>query len=532
MKTKNKRDSAAANSSAEAAGEFLSVVIVGGSEAVGQSSEIIDSLLAMGYAVKLLGVIDETALDWTHANDAGSFKPGLALYQHAIMRDPPDLVIVTSDNHDIRKIIVEIIPPQTRVLDPFAIKIFQALKKVSGELDTVRNRLETVELMKEVLMAGSEVSIMVVNENLRILDINNAFLERAKLPREVALGRRCRAVVEHILRPCSGQDNLCLAEEVLRTGRPVHTVKETTGPDNAPQYFTISAYPLKEGNNGKKSVLIVLKDVTRGLSDVLDRQVRSIRENLTHFVHQDKMIALGKLAAAAVHEINNPIQGILTFAKLMRSTLDKESLSEEDIQRFRTYLDLVATESARCGQILRGLLSFSRQESLKKGSVPIGPLLDEIGLLLGNRMDLQGIRLDTAIRKDLPGIHGDRDQIKQGLLNLILNAIEAMPDGGVVNVCADLHPDGKHVIIRVRDTGPGVPAEIQGNVFEPFFSTKQNGKGVGLGLSVVHGIIAQHGGTIEIDSPQGDGAAFILTLPAYLEGHETKVTESQQSTVC
>ncbi len=525
-------DSSNTNSQSDEPGEFLKVVIVGGDEAVGQSSEIIDSLLAMGHAVKLLGVIEENSLDLSLANGVGALKPALELYRHAITTDPPDLVIITSDNHDVRKIIVEIIPPQTRVLDSFAIKIFRALKKVSGELNTARNRLETVELMKEVLMAGSEISIMVVNEDLRILDINNAFLERAKLPREVALGRHCRAVVEQLFRPCTGKEDLCLAEEVLRTGRPVHTVKEVTIRDNATQFFTISGYPLKEGDNGAKSVLMILKDVTEGLSGVLDRQVRSIRDNLAHFIHQDKMIALGKLAAAAVHEINNPIQGILTFAKLMRSTLDRGALTQRDIERFRTYLDLIAAESTRCGEILRGLLSFSRQKELKKDSVDLEELLEEITLLLGNRMDLQGIRLDTAIRKDLPFLYGDRDQIKQGLLNLILNSIEAMTDGGVIHVCADLHPECNHVVIRVRDTGPGVPPEIQSNIFEPFFSTKQDGKGVGLGLSVVHGIIAQHGGTIEIERLEGDGAAFVLTLPAYIDGSEPTDPGNQPRTMC
>jgi two-component system, NtrC family, sensor kinase len=260
-------------------------------------------------------------------------------------------------------------------------------------------------------------------------------------------------------------------------------------------------------------VLIVWKDVTPGISRVLDRQARNIEENFSHFLQQDKMIALGKLAAAAVHEINNPIQGILTFAKLMRSSLDKGSLLPDDLTRFKTYLDMIASESARCGEILTNLLSFSMRREFKEDLVNLADLLDDVFLLMGNRMDLAGITLNREIGRDLPFIRGDSNKLKQGLLNLLLNSVEAMPNGGTISVSVDLHPDTEHVRIRIQDTGPGIPKEIQGNIFEPFFSTKENGKGVGLGLSVVYGIIGEHGGTIELESREGEGAAFTLTLP-------------------
>ena len=113
-------------------------------------------------------------------------------------------------------------------------------------------------------------------------------------------------------------------------------------------------------------MLIIWKDVTQSMDRVLDRQARNIRENVSQIFHEDRMIALGKLAAAAVHEINNPIQGILTFSKLMSSSLDGDTVTPEQLKKFRSYLDLISSESARCGQILRNLLSFARQSSFRK----------------------------------------------------------------------------------------------------------------------------------------------------------------------
>jgi len=271
---------------------------------------------------------------------------------------------------------------------------------------------------------------------------------------------------------------------------------------------------------GKNSVVIVWKDVTKGMGPVVDGQVRSIREIFLHYLHQDKMTALGKLAAAAVHEINNPIQGILTFAKLMRRSLEGDSLPEQELPKFRTYLDLIARESARCGQILRNLLSFARQGDLRKSRFHINPLLDEIVLLTRNRMELQGISLCRDIDEKVPPLYGDRNQIKQAILNLILNSVEAMPKGGIISVAADPDPDTRSVRISISDTGSGIPEDLKRSIFEPFVTTKQDGKGVGLGLSVVYGIVTQHGGSIRLESEEDKGATFILNLPAFSQDRE------------
>ena len=146
--------------------------------------------------------------------------------------------------------------------------------------------------------------------------------------------------------------------------------------------------------------------------------------------------------------------------------------------------------------------------------------MDEIILLTGNRMELQGISLCRDIDEKLPPLYGDRNQIKQAILNLVLNSVEAMPKGGIISIAADPDPDTHSVRITISDTGPGVPEELQSNIFEPFVTTKQDGKGVGLGLSVVYGIVTQHDGSIRLESEADKGATFILNLPAFSQDRD------------
>ncbi|MGO9566879.1 MAG: sensor histidine kinase, partial [Desulfomonilaceae bacterium] len=210
---------------------------------------------------------------------------------------------------------------------------------------------------------------------------------------------------------------------------------------------------------------------------------------------------------------NNPIQGIVSFAKLMRQSFDKESLTREEMERFRSYLDLISAESERCGKIVQGLLSFARKKNLRKSAVDLTKIFEDIALLIGNRMKIQGISLRIEKPRITPIAHCDGDQIKQALLNIILNSVEAMPNGGLITVSTEPSPDEKSLIMRIQDTGPGIPENVRSKLFEPFFTTKKDGHGTGLGLSVVYGIMWQHGATIEVESTKEKGTTFIVSLP-------------------
>ncbi|MGC8720199.1 MAG: sensor histidine kinase, partial [Thermodesulforhabdaceae bacterium] len=230
--------------------------------------------------------------------------------------------------------------------------------------------------------------------------------------------------------------------------------------------------------------------------------------------HEDKMIALGKLVASAVHEINNPLSGIHALARLMKNRLeDPNPLSDDERQQFYYYLQLIDQESARCSNIVSNLLSFSRQQKMERRYFDVNELIQRVILLSKHKMDLQHIQVITELQENLPQAYGDPGQIQQCLINLVFNAVEAMPDGGTLTIKSSYEDFRKQIRIDVIDTGHGIPKELISQIFEPFFSTKGKDKGVGLGLSVVYGIIKEHRGSIYVVSEPGKGSDFIVRLP-------------------
>ncbi len=498
----------------------MKVLVVGDSEKVDDSKELLHSLTMIGYNIASLGAVIRSGGKAPGQKDNNSENALLEEVKKRLTIEPPDILILTTDDLDLSNSMMGLIQPQTRFLDPFVLKIIKGLKDLSGQLASTRTRLQNVELMKEVLMSGSETSIMVVNDEFKIVEINNAILDRTNKSQEDCVGRRCHWVIRRNMKPCFSRGERCVVQEVLQSGRAGHTVREERRSDGSVRYFTISSYPLPKDEQGKNNVMIVWKDISKQMTPVLNRQAQSIRESFVHTLQQDKMAALGKLASAAVHEINNPIQGILTFAKLMRQSFDKKSLSEEEMERFSSYLDLISVESDRCGRILQGLLAFSRKRDIKKSAIDMTKIFEDIALLTRNRMKLQGVSLCIEQPRVMPIVYCDGDLMKQALLNLVLNSVEAMPNGGLLLMSADFHRGKQHLIIRIQDTGPGIPKNVQSNIFEPFFTTKKDGRGTGLGLSIVYGIMLQHDGTIGVESEEGDGTTFVVTLPVGEESHD------------
>jgi PAS domain S-box-containing protein len=246
------------------------------------------------------------------------------------------------------------------------------------------------------------------------------------------------------------------------------------------------------------------------------REIRKLERELSdqvRILHQDKMISLGRLAASVVHEINNPLAGILNYLRLMNRVLRQGPLAEERREKFQRYLELVENETLRCSQIVSGLLSFSRVSPPAFGQVRIDELLRRSILLSQHKLDLSNIRLESSIPADLPPVEGDFNQLQQCVINLIFNAIDAMPDGGTLKLSSRYDTDRGVVIVIVKDSGRGISQQDLPRIFEPFFTTKNEGYGVGLGLSTVYGIIDRHKGTITVESEPENGAAFMIELP-------------------
>ena len=247
------------------------------------------------------------------------------------------------------------------------------------------------------------------------------------------------------------------------------------------------------------------------------REIRRLEQQFAdqaRLLHQDKMISLGRLAASVVHEINNPLAGVLNYARLMLKILKRGPVTEEYQEKFANYLNLMENETDRCSKIVSNLLAFSRKSELDFTDVPINELVEKCLMLSGHKLKLANITTERQLQEKLPRVKGDYNQLQQCVINLIFNAIDAMPEGGKLIVGTSYNPSDRNLTIRVTDTGSGINKNDLSRIFEPFFTTKSEGQGLGLGLSMVEGIVERHKGSIEVTSAVGKGTTFTVKLPA------------------
>jgi two-component system NtrC family sensor kinase len=232
-------------------------------------------------------------------------------------------------------------------------------------------------------------------------------------------------------------------------------------------------------------------------------------------LHMEKMASLGKLSATVAHEINNPISGVLAYARLVRRELAEQPLPAEVRDELTRYLSLVEKECVRCGAIVQNLLVFARRTGAEMAPTDLNEVVQRSLMLVRHRLETSG----TQLYAELPGgdnqIVADAGQLQQALVALLVNAVEAMQGRqGVENrLTVRLQGDANEVRIEVGDTGVGIPPEVLPQIFEPFFSTKESQNSVGLGLAVVYGIVQRHGGQVEVESQVGRGTVFRLRLP-------------------
>ena len=225
-------------------------------------------------------------------------------------------------------------------------------------------------------------------------------------------------------------------------------------------------------------------------------------------IQSHKMRAVGTLTAGVAHELNNPLNNITLTAHMLQE--DYETLTDEERQEM---VDEVVAEAGRAKKIISNLLDFARESGSQMEPLGLPNLIRETIDLARNQIKLSGINIEFQDAGNLPRVHGDRQQLQQVFLNLILNAVDASPKGGNIQVSVYPAEDRKYVEVKVKDSGSGIPAHILPSIFDPFFTTKGRGKGTGLGLSVSQGIAAKHGGRIMVTSQEGQGAVFSVLLP-------------------
>ena len=257
---------------------------------------------------------------------------------------------------------------------------------------------------------------------------------------------------------------------------------------------------------------------THTLEERVEQKTHELKRAHEHALHTEKMASIGKMAAVLAHEINNPLSGILTYAKLLRKWTDREEMPRDERGRHRRQeicesLDLIASESRRCGDLVKNLLTFSRTTPMNLQPTNVNQVVERSLRLVQHQLDLAGIQVQPQLDPDLPPVLCDAAQIEQVLLALVMNALDALPQGGNLWITTSFSRKPDQVRIVVRDDGCGIPPEILSRIFEPFLTTKEAGRGVGLGLAISHSILERHNGNIEVQSEVGCGTTFTVTVP-------------------
>ncbi|HTR82300.1 MAG TPA: ATP-binding protein [Bacteroidota bacterium] len=245
------------------------------------------------------------------------------------------------------------------------------------------------------------------------------------------------------------------------------------------------------------------------------QKTEELRRAQVNMVQMEKMVSLGKLASTVAHELNNPLEGVLTYAKLLKKTVHEGQLTPEAAGEIQSELSIIADETARCGNIVKNLLLFSRQKVGDYVDVDLRVMIERSLKLIDHHLHIHNIALKSDYDTEPLMLHCVPQQIEQALLAVEINAVEAMPEGGTLTVEASTVKETETIQITIADTGVGISDDALPHIFEPFFTTKENGKGTGLGLAVVYGIVERHGGSINVQSKLQNGTTFTLLLPRH-----------------
>ncbi len=280
-------------------------------------------------------------------------------------------------------------------------------------------------------------------------------------------------------------------QEAIRRGEPV-SFEETIVLEDREIHLGTVRFPLRDYKGDIVGVCNISRDIT---------EERRLQHQL---VQADKLAAIGKLAAGVAHEINNPLTGILAYAEDLLEDV------EEDDERAEDYR-VIIRETLRCRDIVRNLLDFARQTTRQSEQTNVKEVVDDTLALVRRQAGFRDIALERNVADDLPAVSGDKRQLEQVILNLLVNAAESMGGKGRIEIAAHVVEGERRCQVTVADNGPGIPEDAIGRVFEPFFSTKTTSHG--LGLAVSWGIVDQHGGRIEVENREEGGTIFRVMLP-------------------
>jgi two-component system NtrC family sensor kinase len=262
-----------------------------------------------------------------------------------------------------------------------------------------------------------------------------------------------------------------------------------------------------------RDAMAEINQFTQSLESKVEQRTQQLKAVNQKLVQSDRMASLGQLAASVAHEINNPVSTVLNFSMLMQRMVKDDGVPPARLPEFRLYMSIVVSETGRVGRIVADLLSFARRSKPQQVEADLNKLVRTTLGLVAHKLKLAAAEVELDLQADLPFVMCDSPQIQQVVMNLLLNAAEAVQHRAPGRIGVRTHATGDAVVLEVEDNGEGIAPENLAKIFEPFFTTKSEGKGVGLGLAVSYGIVQAHRGDIEVTSRPGQGTCFSVSLP-------------------
>ncbi len=410
-----------------------------------------------------------------------------------------DLIVELTDSDEVFNDIISRKLPNVRAISSRTAQLFWEIARVSNlQKKTDQELHETRAMYKAALNDLIQEEVLVINIDYRITDVNQSLLNKLDMKREDVIGHYCYEITHHQDVPCSGEHHPCPLIQTLETKKPFQTTHVHLDKNKKEMHYSISTYPLVEDND-----IVGAIEISRDITGDINLQ-KAMMQN-------EKLASVGRLSAGVAHEINNPLTTILTTAMLVQEDLKPEDPIYED-------LEVIAHETLRCRKIVTSLLDFARQNEPNKKEYDLHEVVNQSVLLTRKQAAFNDIQVEYDAGNKIPRIMLDKGQIQQALINLIINATEATGEGGRVVVKTDYAETARQVRISISDNGPGITRENLDRLFDPFFTTKESG--TGLGLAITHGMIEQHGGTINVESQPGKGTRFTIDLPINEEGHD------------
>jgi len=368
---------------------------------------------------------------------------------------------------------------------------------MAPNLTTKEELLEANRFLNSILN-GIKDTMMVVDRDYRIEEVNESFARKAGKPKHELLGKRCYRLVHHLNKPCV-YNHPCPVKDAFKTGKTAevfHIYFE--GPKIA--YSRIIAYPILD-DRGK---------VTRVIE--LERDVTEWKKTGDHLYNMQKLAFLGKLAAGLSHEFNNPLGVILGFTDLLLEKMERDTQSYE-------ILKTIERQAFNCKRIVENLISFAASPDLTRYSTDVNANLEKVVSVVMDILRTEKIVVEKNLAENLPKAKGNPEHLRQVFMNLITNAVAAMRGGGLLTISTRHNSPKNRIEILFKDTGHGIKQEYRNEIFDPFFTTREVGEGGGLGLSVSYGLVSKNDGEItfetvtEEEDRENKGTTFIVSLP-------------------